>query len=716
MASLGLNLLNCKLACAMAVSGPRNAVRLWLALAAAGGVMTCTGGARAADLPTKAPPQTAPAAYDWTGFYAGVHFGYAAGSSRWSATQSGAAAPLSGSLDMLNAFDPFTGTGGYLHGLQAGYNYMLPSHVVVGAEADISFPSLLGGSSTFSSPASGTAAYQDMVEFSGTVRGRIGYATGNWLFYATGGFAYSYDQLTRTQLSGMPAGGTAVPGTFENHFMVPRFGAAVGAGAELALTPNWIARLEFLYTDYGSHSVVFPAAAETFTSNLNVATLRAGLDYKLGPNGLDPDLLSKGATPLDLGWFAVHGEDTFIEQYVPPFHSPYHGAHSLTPNQGREAGDLSFSAGFKLWQGAEFWVDPEIDQGFGVSNTEGVAGYVNGATAKVGASVPYARLPRYFVRQTIDLGGKSEKVEGAANQFAGSRTEDRLVFTVGKYSVTDIFDKNKYANDPRNDFLNWAVINTGTFDYASDGWGYTYGAAAEWYQGDWTVRGGVFDLSATPAGGMSPNGGDLDPTFGQFAVIGEVERRYQLWGQPGAVRITGFLNRGRAGKYADAIALANIIGGPANINAVRSYDSRPGLSVNLEQQVSQDLGVFARAGWADGEIEPWDVTDIDRTIATGLQLKGTRWGRPDDTVGLAGIVNGISKEHEAFLNAGGLGILVGDGMLPHPGPEQIVEAYYSYALSAATHITTDYQFVVNPAYNEDRGPVSVFSARLHYQF
>jgi high affinity Mn2+ porin len=669
-------------------------------------------GAKAADLsaslPTKAPPQTV--AFDWTGFYAGVHYGYAGGSSHWSATQTGATgSALSGSLDMFNAFDGYQGTGSYAHGVQAGYNYMLPSRIVVGAEADVSFPSLLAGITTFSSSPSGTASYEDLVEFSGTFRARVGYAPGNWLFYATGGLAYSYDQLTRTQLSGIPAGGTALPGAVDNHFLVPRFGTAAGAGAELALTPKWMARLEFLYTDYGSHRVDFPDAAETFKSNLNVEALSAGLDYKLGENDIDSDAFTKGLTPLDLDWFAVHGETTFIEQYAPPFRSPYQGTNSLIPNQGREGADLSLSAGFKLWRGAEFWVDPEIDQGFGLSNTEGVAGYVDGAAAKVGASVPYARLPRYFLRQTIDLGGKSEKIDGEANQFAGSQTDDRLVFTVGKFAVTDIFDKNKYANDPRNDFLNWALIDTGTFDYAADAWGYTYGGAAEWYRGDWTLRGGLFDLSNVP------NSPELDPGFDEFQWVGEVERRYELWGQPGKLAITGFLSRGRMGTFADAIALAQITGGPPSTAAVRQYRSRPGLSANIEQQITSDLGVFARAGWADGNVEPYEYADIDRTAATGLQLKGTQWGRPDDTFGLAGVVNVISVEHEIYLNDGGLGILVGDGKLPHPGPERIIETYYAFPVFALT-ATLDYQFIVNPAYNEDRGPVSVIGTRLHYQF
>ncbi|HXW42681.1 MAG TPA: carbohydrate porin, partial [Xanthobacteraceae bacterium] len=206
-------------------------------------------------------------------------------------------------------------------------------------------------------------------------------------------------------------------------------------------------------------------------------------------------------------------------------------------------------------------------------------------------------------------------------------------------------------------------------------------------------------------------------TFSQLALVGEIEERHELWGQPGKLKITGFVNRGLAGSFQAAINLAAMTGGPADINAVRtSYTSRPGVSLNLEQQVSENWGVFARAGWAGGDIEPWDFTDIDRTVSAGASINGKQWGRPDDTIGIAGVINGISAEHAAFLNAGGLGILVGDGTLPHPGPEQIFETYYSYALSSATKVTFDYQLVVNPGYNTDRGPANVFAGRFHTAF
>ena len=208
-----------------------------------------------------------------------------------------------------------------------------------------------------------------------------------------------------------------------------------------------------------------------------------------------------------------------------------------------------------------------------------------------------------------------------------------------------------------------------------------------------------------------------DPTFGQVQRIGEVERRYTLWGQPGKVAFTGFLTRGRMGSFAAAIQLAEITGQPADIAAVRRYQSRAGASFNLEQQLTPEIGVFARAGVAGGDVEPYEFTDIDRTIAAGGVISGKLWSGdvPRIQIGVAGVVNGISKVHEAFLNAGGLGILVGDGMLPHPGEEKIIEAYYSFPV-LSWRATIDYQAIWNPAYNTDRGPVSIIGTRLHKQF
>ncbi|HEY5105770.1 MAG TPA: carbohydrate porin [Caulobacteraceae bacterium] len=422
-------------------------------------------------------------------------------------------------------------------------------------------------------------------------------------------------------------------------------------------------------------------------------------------------VLADDETPAQPETFAVHGQMTLIDQGNLAFTSPYSGVNSLgSKGEARETFDITLLLGVRPWRGAEIWINPEFDQGFGLSNTEGVAGFPNGEGAKVGETDPYFQLHRFFLRQTIDLSGDTARVDPDLNQLGGSQTANRLVVTLGKFAVTDVFDTNKFAHDPKHDFLNWALIDTGSFDYAADAWGYSVGGAVEWYQGDWTLRTGVFDLS------IVPNDKVLDRSFGQFQIEGEIERRYRLGGRDGAVRLTGFLTRGRQGLFEDAIALAQADGGPPSTAAVRAYRSRGGVSFNIEQQLTRDLGAFARGGVADGSVEPYEYADIDRTVAAGLSLNGTRWGRGGDTLALAGVVNGISAAHEAYLAAGGLGILVGDGRLPHPGPEQIAETYYDAALYRFVSLTFDYQFVDHPAYNRDRGPVSIFAARLHAQF
>jgi high affinity Mn2+ porin len=409
--------------------------------------------------------------------------------------------------------------------------------------------------------------------------------------------------------------------------------------------------------------------------------------------------------------FAAHVQFTDLTQFHPAFHSSYQGANSLDPGaRGDATNDLTVYLGARLWRGAEVWADPEVDQGFGLSNTLGVAGFPSGEAYKVGENSPYLRLQRLFLRQTIDLGGAAEAVEADINQLAGRRSADRLVLTVGKFSVGDVFDSNRYAHDPRADFMNWTVIDTGTFDYAADAWGYTYGAAAEWYRGDWTLRGGLFDLSDVPNSKM------LDAKFDQFQTIAEIEHRHTLAGQPGAIRLTGFLTRGRMGHFDDALGLAAATGQLADTALVRKYSSRGGVGLTVEQQLGEDLGVFARAGYAEGDSESYEFTDVDETAAVGLSLAGKRWGRADDTVGAAVVVNGASGHRLAYLAAGGLGILVGDGALVRSGAETIFETYYDLAVVKAAHLSLDYQFIDNPAYNRDRGPVSVFGLRAHLQY
>lgn len=439
-------------------------------------------------LPIKAAPTSygAPSAYDWSGFYVGGHLGYGWGRSNWSEAPD----MISDSFNLSKPIDAFQNTGSFFAGLQAGYDYMLANRLVVGLTVDASFPSFrnqdgisIGGMSLFTSPSLGPKTFSETILTFGTVRGRVGYAPGNWLLYATGGYAWTFNQSTVNQLGSGP---TDSP-------LLWRFGWVAGGGIEFPIMPHWTGSLEYLYTRYGRTGAFFPNAAQAFDSDFSLQQVRLGLNYRFED--------TTGKTPIaappipDGDLVNLHGQATFNAQTYPAFRAPYDGTNSL-PGRPRPAEviDATLYAGLRLWQGAELWFVPEIDQGFGLASTHGVAGFTSAEAYKVGAAYPYTRIQRAFIRQTIDLGGKSEKVNADISQFAGAQTENRLVLTIGRFSVVDIFDTNKYANNPKLDFLNWSHVTTGTFDYAADGWGYTYGAALEWYQGRWTLRGGVFDL------------------------------------------------------------------------------------------------------------------------------------------------------------------------------------------------------------------------------
>jgi len=414
--------------------------------------------------------------------------------------------------------------------------------------------------------------------------------------------------------------------------------------------------------------------------------------------------------PVTPQTWAIHLQATDILQYYPAFHSAFQGPNSFSPRGATgNTVDATLYAGVKPWAGGEVWGNLEMYQGFAPNNTLGAAGYVNGDGAKVGRAHPYARIARLFVRQTFNLGGEADDQDADLNALGARRSKDRLVVTAGKLNVTDVFDTNKYAHDPRQDFLNWSLITAGSFDYAADAWGYTYGAAAEWYRGDWTWRGGVFDLS------IVPNSAILTSDFSQFQVVGEAERRFTLAGRPGAVRLAGFVTRGGMGRYDDAARLALATGRPADTALVRRYRSRPGAYANLELEAADGVGVFGRLGWDDGAFESYEYTDIDATAQAGLSLSGARWGRKADTVGAALAVNALSAAGHRYLDAGGLGILVGDGRLPHPGTERILEAFYRVGLAKGIDLSLDNQLIGNPAYNRDRGPVDVISLRLHVE-
>jgi len=417
------------------------------------------------------------------------------------------------------------------------------------------------------------------------------------------------------------------------------------------------------------------------------------------------------AEPIPAKSWDILGQFTSTYQYHPAFTSPYQGENSMNSSaENATTADLTLYAGIRLWNG-ELWINPEIDQGFGLSNTVGMAGYSSGEAYKVGSNDPYYRLSRFFYRYVANLGGEEQAVAASANELGRVQTSDNLIFTAGKFSVTDVFDTNIYAHDPRADFFNWSIVESGAVDYAADAWGYTQGAAVEWTQSKWTLRGGFFALSTIP------NTTTIDTTFNQHEWIIELEERHQLWGHPGKLKLLGFINQGNMGSYADAIKLAQQSNTVPNTELVRRPASNTGFAINFEQEISSTLGGFTRASMNEGNNEAFDFTEINQSIAAGLSLHGDHWGRHNDTLGFAAVVNGLSKNAKAYFSGGGMGILIGDGNLNYDS-EKIMEIYYAYSLPGFEHLmlSANYQRVINPAYNQDRGPINIFGTRIHAEF
>lgn len=413
---------------------------------------------------------------------------------------------------------------------------------------------------------------------------------------------------------------------------------------------------------------------------------------------------SNTASPADQPW-NLHIQSTFIAQGHPSFTAEYTGANSLTPDaQVRETVSVDATGGVRLWRGAEFFGDALVWQGYGLSDTLGMAGFPSGEAYRVGKTYPDAYLCRAYLRQTIGLRGEKE---AADDGLGGTEDARRLTFTVGHLSVTDIFDGNAYAKDPRSQFMNWTLVANGAWDYPADTLGFTNGAAVELNTHAWAGRLGIFQVSKTA------NGIRMDWNLAHaWSAAAEIERRYAPKGHAGAVRLLAYETRAHMGSYQETVNNPSL---GEDIFLTAAYRSKYGFGINLEQEISTNLGVFARLGWNDGKNQTYEYTDVDRTASAGLSLKGARWRRPQDTAGLAVIVNGISAVHRQYLAAGGLGITVGDGALDYSA-ERITEAYYNWRIAKHFQLTPDYQFAADPAYNHARGPVNIFALRLHTEF
>lgn len=425
------------------------------------------------------------------------------------------------------------------------------------------------------------------------------------------------------------------------------------------------------------------------------------------------------ALELDSPYWDAKFQSSFIYQYKPPFNSPYSDQFSLV---GETEKSFTFTntayLGARPWQDAELYLNTEMTQGAAFSELSGLGGFTNGEVTRVSGVAPKIYRQRLFLRQTWNNSGDTISIAPDLNWFGGEVSSNRFVLTVGNFSTLDVFDGNDYSHDPRRQFMNWAHMNSVAYDYAADARGYSWGFAGEWYQDAWVLR---FGRSTGP---LRPNELPMDMKIGShYGDQIEVQHNHEWAGQPGAVRLLAWRNRAILARFSDAIAYGNaanwqpdpVTGKQYIINVRTSEQFKSGIGINTEQALRDDLGVFFKGMWSDGQTETLAFTEIDRSLALGTSIKGLRWSRENDTVGLALMRHFLSPERRTYLTLGGLSYFIGDGALNYR-TEDIFEGYYSYAASKHIWLTLDYQRINHPAYNADRGPVDIYSGRFHAEF
>lgn len=408
---------------------------------------------------------------------------------------------------------------------------------------------------------------------------------------------------------------------------------------------------------------------------------------------------------------------TYNWQRHPAYQAAYTGPYSMI--SGHET-MYTFSSdaflGFRPWKDGEVYFTPEVFQGVPFSgNLVGLGSFTNGEITRAAGPNPTLYRQKLFLRQTWNNGGGTEHVESDLNQMAGWHDKNRFVLTVGNFSTLDVFDPNTYAKDPRTQFMNWGNMTYAAFDYAADARGFGWGFAGEWYRDDWVLRYGRM------TGPETPNGLPLDYAIGNhYGDQLEIEHDHTLYGRPGAVRVLGWRDRANLASFSDALAWLNAhpgaYTGPDALNAARTgIKTKYGLGINIEQEISDSMGFFMRAMKADGRTETYAFAEVDASISSGLLIKGDRWGRHEDNVGLSLMRNTLSADRRRFLEAGGISFFIGDGRLNYR-PEDIFEGFYSFSLAKDYWLTADYQRIQNPAYNADRGPIDVYALRFHVEF
>jgi len=408
----------------------------------------------------------------------------------------------------------------------------------------------------------------------------------------------------------------------------------------------------------------------------------------------------------------VYFQATSIGQYHPGFTSPYSGVFSLAGHPEAEASLTStIFFGYLLARNTQFYFDPEVAGGRGFSGTNGVANFPNGEMPRVATATPKPYIARLYLTQDFGFGDGREAVESDENQLGGSRPATRYSITVGRFTVSDFFDNNRYTHDPRRQFMGWGIMYNGAWDYPADTRGYTWGWVHEFHTRRWSAR---YASTAEP---RVANGLRFDRRiFRDRGDNFEGEVDYKPHGHPGALRLLSYFNRTDSGTYAEALQLADDTHTTPDITLTRRPGTlKYGFGLNVEQEITKDIGVFARLGWNDGRTESFAFTAIDRLAQGGVSVTGVRWHRPDDVVATGFTASGLTAVHVEYLAHGGLDFLIGDGALRY-GTERISESYYSAKLFRGFFATADLQHITNPAYNRDRGPVWVGTLRLHVEY
>ena len=416
---------------------------------------------------------------------------------------------------------------------------------------------------------------------------------------------------------------------------------------------------------------------------------------------------------LDIQKWSFHAQSTTFGQLKPSFSAKYTDTsyNSLLPNaenQGSQTITLFFGA--RLWQNASVYFNPELAGGSGLSKALGLASASNGETYRVGNPALTYATARLFLQQIFTLNDNKIYSEGDLNELKGYKPEKYLQLTVGKISLADFFDTNEFAHDPRTQFTSWGLFGNGAWDYPADVRGYTPSVIIDYITPSTEWRGAI---SLLP---LSANGNDMNWRFWESQGLTlELTKHLTLQDKVWNVRALVFNNTAGMGNYNQSLAASTSTQVPDIISTRTMGRTKYGFGISTDWQMKENLGVFARASWSDGNNETWAFTEIDRCFSGGAVLNGAAWNRKNDESGLAFVLSGLSEPHKNYLKAGGKGFIIGDGDLNY-APEFVTELRYGMSFfKNIVKLTGFYQLFVNPAYNADRGPVSVFSLRLHIE-